>query len=455
MQLNVDRNPGINDLWFLPLGGCGEIGMNLNLIGHNSEWLMVDCGINITSSPLSGAQPLIEIPFTDFIDKQKSVLQGILITHAHEDHFGALSSLWSRWRCPVFGTSFTLSVIRRKALMRGLTPPDLMLETKFGERTQHGSFSVIWHPMTHSTPENCALEITTSAGTIFHSSDWKMDKYPQIGKSFRPKRFASIGKRGVDAFICDSTNAQDPGFSASEGDIVPGIRQILANEKGRVIVGCFSSNIARINTIAKIAVKSGRYVGLLGRSLSIMVECAKERGYLDSSINWVDSEHIGYLPKNEVLIFATGSQGELGAALSKLAMDSHRSVSLDAGDTVIFSSSIIPGNEFVVSRLFHKLEGLGATVVHPGNFDETLHVSGHPCEHDLRQMYQLIQPKIVIPVHGEYSHLNANADIALSCGIPNALRGMNGDLFCIRPKPTIVKGFTKVGRLPLPEFRKK
>jgi len=450
----VNRNPGIHDLWFLPLGGCGEIGMNLNLIGHNSEWLMVDCGINITSSALPGAQPLIEIPYTDFVDKQKSALQGILITHAHEDHFGALSLLWRRWQCPVFGTAFTLSVIRRKAMMRGLAPPDSMVETKFGDKTQHGSFSVIWHPMTHSTPENCALEITTSAGTIFHSSDWKVDKSPQIGKSFRPKRFASIGERGVDAFICDSTNAQDPGFSASEGDIVPGIKRIFANEMGRIIVGCFSSNIARINTIAKIAVNSGRFVSLLGRSLSVMVECAKERGYLDSNINWVDPEHIGYLPKNEVLIFATGSQGEHGAALSKLATDSHRSVSLDTDDVVIFSSSVIPGNEFVVKSLFRKLEELGAKVLHPGNTDETLHVSGHPCENDLRQMYELIKPKIVIPVHGEKSHLDANANIAQSCGISDVLKGTNGDLFCIRPKPAIIRRFIKIGRLPLPELRK-
>ncbi len=451
--MNSKRKPGPDDLWFLPLGGCGEIGMNLNLIGHNSEWLMVDCGINITSSPVPNAQPLIEIPNTEFIDQQKNTLQGILVTHAHEDHFGAISSLWTRWRCPIYALAFTLSVIQRKALIRGLAVPENLVEIQIGSTNQYGSFSVIWHPIAHSIPENCGLEITTSAGKIFHSGDWKIDRSPQIGEPFKSKRFAAIGQRGVDAFICDSTNAQEPGNSLSESEVEPTVKRILSHEKGRVIVGCFSSNIARINTIAKIATESGRYVGLLGRSLAVMVDCAKERGYFDPSIKWIDSQHIGYLPRDEVLVFATGSQGEQGAALTKLAVDLHPAMALDAGDAVIFSSSIIPGNEVVIERLFLKFEKLGIHVFHPGNVDSTLHVSGHPCENDLRQMYQLICPNVVIPVHGEEVHLGTNADIALSCGVNKALLGLNGDLFCISPEPRVIKGFANTGRLPLPDRR--
>ena len=440
--------PGPKDLWFLPLGGCGEIGMNLNLFGHDGAWLMVDCGI--TFEHVSGpSDTRIQMPDPSFIAGCRDRLVGLVATHAHEDHIGAIPYLWPRLRCPIYTTAFTAAVLRSKAAGRGTEPPGPVTEVDSTTSMQLGPFNVKWLPITHSTPDTCALHITTPAGSVLHTADWKLDAAPVVGPAFDAGPYQAVGCSGVDAVVCDSTNAPSPGFTPTEAEVAKGLAELIHGCSGRVVVACFASSIARLQTIARIAGDTGRHLGLLGRSLHTMAGCARGVGLLDEAFAPINPAHLGYLPPEEVLVLATGSQGEPGAALHRLAADSHPHLNLGQGDTVIFSARTIPGNEESVARLQAAFRARDITVVHADVYPGVIHASGHPCAGELEAMYRWLKAPVAVPVHGETRHMAANADIARAAGVRLPLTGANGDLFYLAPEPGIRRNAAAVGRLEL------
>ena len=301
-----------SDMVFLPLGGCGEIGMNCNLFGHRDAWLAVDCGITLEQQP-GALRPTVQMPDLQFISSRREQLVGLIVTHAHEDHLGALPYLWEQLRCRVYATPFAASVLRYKTRGRGGTLPSPLIEIEPGEQIALGPFAVEWIPITHSTPETCALSITTQSTRVLHTADWKIDTAPVVGRAWSSSRLVELGRAGIDAVVCDSTNALKEGHSPSEGEVAAALEQVIANCEGRVVVGCFSSNVARMQTLATIAARTGRYLGILGRSAAGMARCAQQSGLLKADFRPIHGEHLGYLPPQEVLAIATGSQGEWGA----------------------------------------------------------------------------------------------------------------------------------------------
>ncbi len=435
---------------FLPLGGTGEIGMNLNLYGHNGRWLMVDCGITFEHKEgSSSGRPSIQMPDLEFITGRRQTLDGLIITHAHEDHLGAVPYLWQQLDCRVYTTPFTASVLRRKTGWRGGHLPRHLIEVDPNSRHQIGGFDVQWLPLTHSTAETCALAISAGGHRILHTADWKIDARPVVGAPWRPENWSEHSLTGVDAVICDSTNALKPGRSATEGDVSDGLLQTVAPLTGKVVIACFASNIARIQTALRVAHASGRRLGLLGRSLDNMYRCGLSNSLFNPDFKPIDSQHLEYLPPREVLALATGSQGEIGAALHRLGMDTHPHLSVGEGDTVIFSAKTIPGNELAVERTVGALKERGVTVVHAESSKKVLHASGHPCADDLADLYGFIKPKLVVPVHGEEVHMKANARHARAAGVPHALTGSNGDLFYLAPTPGIRRRWAPTGRMEL------
>lgn len=441
----------------MPLGGTGEIGMNLNLYGHAGRWLMVDCGVTF-NSPLSpqysastdssyNAEILAADP--TFISQQKERLCGIVITHAHEDHIGALPQLWQRFNCPVYTTPFTAEILRRKLASVGLADKVPIIEVLSGATINIGPFCLHWLAITHSIPEPHALVIKTAAGTVFHTADWKMDANPITGRAFKSAVFKRLAQQNITAMVCDSTNALREGFSLSETDCHNALLQVVKAATGRVVVTGFSSNVGRLISLARIAAKTGRYLALLGRSLDNMVGAARATGYWPDELTVVDASHIGYLPKEEVLVIATGSQGEPRAALSRLADDNHPLLLLEQGDLVVFSSIIIPGNEMLISRLVEKFNARNIQTLQSHDTALPIHVSGHPNRGELDLLYRWVQPHIAVPVHGEAAHIAANAAVAKAAGVPQQLSGLNGDLFVLAPSVRVWPGFTKAGRIAL------
>lgn len=458
--------PNIDDLWFVPLGGTGEIGMNLNLYGHNGQWLMVDCGVSFDeplvpryksgdgeeeegSASKKGTTHRVVAPDPSFIAKQKDALAGIVITHAHEDHVGAIPYLWERFQAPIYTTSFTAEVLRRKLARSKLANRIPIVEVDAGDTRHIGSFSVSWLAITHSLPEPFALKIETLAGTVLHTADWKIDANPITGSPFDVNLYKQLGNENILALVGDSTNAPKPGFSISERNCYDGLLSTISPLKGRVIVGCFGSNIARLVSLARVAKKTKRYMALYGRSLLNMYGIAKQQGIWPDDLPITDPQHLGFLPPHEVLAVATGSQGEKNTALARLARDNHPHLSLDKGDTVIFSSIVIPGNEESVGRLSKALSAKGVAVIHSEDSALPIHASGHPCAEELKLMYNWVKPKIAIPVHGEHLHLQAHADIAKACGVTKHYVGQNGDLYRLSPQPSIRRQVVPVGRVPV------
>lgn len=439
--------PGDGELLFLPLGGCGEIGMNLNLFGHAGRWLMVDCGV--TFERLNPFETALEMPDPSFIAARREALAGIVLTHAHEDHIGALPLLWPQLRAPVYTTRFTAEVLRRKAGGRGAAMPEPLQIVAPDAALDIGPFRLRWLPITHSTPETCALHIDTAAGDVVHTADWKIDAEPLIGPAFRGAAFEALGRRRPDAVICDSTNAPQPGFTPSEGEVRRALRRAVGARGGRVVVACFASNVARLATLAAVARDCGRHAGLLGRSLETIRNAAASAGLLPRDFRLIEAGHLGYLPRGEVLAIATGSQGEARAALARLAADTHPQLSLEAGDTVLFSARTIPGNEEAVARLLTRLRARDIEVLQAEEAGAPLHASGHPCSGELDAMYRWLRPRLAVPVHGEARHMQANAAVARAAGVPLALTGRNGDLFHLAPQPAVRRRAAPVGRLRL------
>lgn len=455
--------PKADDLWFVPLGGTGEIGMNLNLYGHNGQWLMVDCGVSF-DEPLipsykrkgnngenitEGTTHRVVAPDPTFIASRKDSLAGIVITHAHEDHIGAIPYLWERFQTPIYTTSFTAEVLRRKLARSKLANRIPIIEVDAGDTRQIGPFTVNWLAITHSLPEPFALKISTPVGTVLHTADWKIDANPITGLPFDVNLYKQLGNEDILALVGDSTNAPKPGFSISERNCYDGLLSTISPLKGRVIVGCFGSNIARLISLARVAKKTQRYMGLYGRSLLNMYGIAKQQGIWPDDLPIADAQHLGYLPPHEVLAVATGSQGEKNTALARLAKDNHPHLQLEKGDTVLFSSIVIPGNEKSVERLSTLLLAKGVTVVHSEDSPLPIHASGHPCEEELKLMYRWVKPKISIPVHGEHLHLAAHANIAKKSGVSKHYVGQNGDLYRLAPQPSIRRQVVPVGRIPV------
>lgn len=433
--------------------------MNMNLYGHDGHWLMVDCGVSFdeplippyreTDNHQKPHRHRVVAPTPDFIAQQKDKLCGLIITHAHEDHIGAVPYLWQRLRCPVYTTPFTAEVLRRKLAQTGLANKVPIIEVTGNSACQIGPFSVTWLAITHSIPEPNALLLETSVGKVLHTADWKIDANPITGQPFDAQLYRSMGNQNILALVGDSTNATRPGFSVSERNCYDGLLATIRPKKGRVVVTCFGSNIARLISLARIAHKTGRYMALYGRSLHNMIGIARSKGVWPEELVLVDPSHVGYLPPEEVLAVVTGSQGESRAALSRIAQDSHPQLVLDKGDCVIFSSIVIPGNELPVEKLVTALEGRRIEVVQSEQSTLPIHASGHPCAEELKLMYQWVKPDIAIPVHGEPVHLEAHAAIARESGVRKHYVGLNGDLYRLAPQPSIRRGVITTGRVPV------
>jgi len=420
----------------------------MNLYGHDDQWLMVDCGVTFRDPDGTNNSGFhVQMADPNFASTRASELQGLLLTHAHEDHIGAVPHLWPQLRCPVYATEFTAEMLRRKLAEHNLLETVPIRVVSATDRFDIGQFNVEWVPNTHSIPDPCGLVIRTAAGSVFHTADWKLDKHPQVGHHYSRERYEQIGKSGINAMICDSTCADQAGHSDSEGDLYNGLYEHVSQAKGRVVAACFGSNIARLNTLASIALATQRHLGLLGRSLINTVSAARAVGLWDHPETLVDAEHLGYLPRNSVLLVATGSQGEPRTALNRLSLGSFNHMQLDAGDTVIFSARAIPGNEDSIESMSERLRGLGVNIITPETSDALIHASGHPSGDELASLYQWIDPRLIIPVHGEAHHMQAQETLAKQFGIHSRLLGQNGDLFRIAPNPSIQRNAVPCTRL--------
>jgi ribonuclease J len=430
-------------LYFVPLGGSGEIGMNLNLYAYRDQWLMLDCGVTFGDD----SQPGIEVVMPDpaFIVERKDKLLGIVATHAHEDHIGAIPYLWPQLQCPIWATPFTASLLKAKMAEAGLADRAPITIVPMSGRFSIGPFDLELITLTHSIPEPNAVAIRTPVGTVMHTGDWKLDPDPLIGDVTDEAALIRIGDEGVIAMVGDSTNALKDGTSGSEAELREALTELIGRYQGRVAVACFASNVARLSTIAKAAQAHGRDVALIGRSLWRMDKAARENGYLTDLPRFLTDEEAGYVPADRILLICTGSQGEPRAALARIAREDHRHIVLEDGDVVIFSSRIIPGNEKAISRLQNDLVRLGVEIV--TEQDHFVHVSGHPARAELVRMYQMVRPHVALPVHGEARHLAAHADLAMECQVADALIIENGDVVRLDAQGATIAGQVRSGRV--------
>lgn len=437
--------PAADEMLFLPLGGAGEIGMNLTLYGHDGAWLAVDLGITFGGDEFPDDPVLMADP--DFIVKRRERLAGIVVTHGHEDHIGALPYLWQRLRCPIYATPFTAALIRAKLARAGIDAAAL-IEIALGARVAIGPFAVEFIGMTHSIPEPNAVLLGSAVGSVLHTGDWKLDDRPVVGSSYDHRRLHRLRTEPLLAMVCDSTNAVVPGRTGSEADLFLPLLRLGEQARQRILVTAFASNIARLVTLARVSAALGRRFGVIGQAMERMLAVARVTGYWPVDLPaLVDGRHLGHLPRSEVLAACTGSQGEPKSALVRMAGDQHPDMLLDPGDLVIFSSRVIPGNERGVERTQHRLRALGVTFV--TDHEALVHVSGHPAEDDLRRIYNWVQPPVVIPVHGTPRHLAANAEIARSSHVPEVCMVANGDLCRLGRSGVARLGRVGTGRLTL------
>ncbi|MEA1083023.1 ribonuclease J [Sphingomonas sp. CD22] len=441
--------PKTNELLFCALGGSGEIGMNVNLYGHAGKWLMVDCGVTFADAAYPGID--LVLPDLSFIEDRIDDLVGIVLTHGHEDHIGALPYLAEDLGVPLYATPFTAGLIRGKLEEEGNANRVKLRVIQPGKDggiagVQIGPFGVSFIELSHSIPEPNALVIETKAGRVFHTGDWKLDPTPVIGKPTSPEQLSRIGDAGVDVLVCDSTNVFNKDASGSEASVRVGLAEQVAKAKGRVLVTTFASNAARLHTLGQVARETGRKLCVTGRSLDRILKVARATGYLGDFPETFDPETAMRLPKNKVLIVATGGQGEPRAALARVADGSH-TIKLDLGDTVIFSSKQIPGNEVAIGKIQNTLAGKGVVMI--TERQAHVHVSGHPGRPELAQMYKWIRPEVLIPVHGEMRHMMEHARFALSEGVPQSIVQSDGDILRLLPGKVEKIGNAGVGRLVL------
>ena len=437
--------PGSDEILFLPLGGSGEIGMNLNLYGHDGQWLMVDFGISFGDATTPGIDVILPDP--SFIEERADQLVGLVLTHAHEDHLGAIPYLWEGYDCPIYATPFTASVLRRKLAESEYETEAEIIEIPLSGRFTVGKFDLELITLTHSIPEPNALVIRTPAGHVLHTGDWKLDPDPALGPTTDEAALIRAGEEGILAMVCDSTNALVPGESGSEGDVRENLGELVGQLTGTVAVACFASNVARLESAAKAGLDNGRHVALVGRSLWRMSESAKENGYLTDLPPFLTDEEAKRYPADKILYICTGSQGEPRAALSRIARDDHPNVKLGKGDTVIFSSREIPGNEISIGRVQNQLVEAGVELITA--HDMEIHTSGHPHRDELIQMYQWIRPHIAVPVHGEMRHMVGHAKLAQECQVPHGIVPQNGMLVSLKEGGADVLDQVFAGRLAL------
>ncbi len=437
----MSADPG--DLVFLPLGGTGEIGMNLNLYGLGGKWLIVDCGVSFGDDSTPGVD--IFMPDPAFIEQHRKDLLAIVLTHAHEDHLGALPYLWPRLRCPVYATPFAASLLRAKLREVGLDGQVKLHELPLGGTAKIGPFEIELVTLTHSIPEPNSLAIRTIHGTVVHTGDWKFDPEPLVGPPADTAKLSRLGDEGVLAMVGDSTNIFNKGATGSEASVRTSLAELFGRYKKRIAVACFASNVARVESIAVAAAAHDRRVALVGRSLWRIEAVARENGYLADIAPFLTEHDAAYMPEDKVLYLCTGSQGEPRAALARIAANNHPHLTLNKGDVVIFSSRIIPGNERTIFRLHNQLVRLGVEVV--TEKDHFVHVSGHPGREDVTRMYQLVRPTIAVPVHGEARHLQEHARLAGECGVTHPVIIGDGEMLRLAPGLPAVVDTVPIGRL--------
>ncbi len=439
-----------NEFVFVPLGGVGEIGMNLAAYGfgpaRNRKWIVVDCGVSFAGPDLPGIELIMPDP--SFLEDEGENVLALVITHSHEDHYGAVLDLWSDFDLPVYCTAFTEAMIRAKRAANEITADVDIKTMRDGVPFEIGPFLVEPVQMAHSIPESSSLHIETELGRVLHTGDWRLDDRPILGPPSNGDRFVEIGGRtGGLALVCDSTNVLKDGKSASESEIEANITEIVAKAPHRVAVTTFASNLGRVVAIARAARAAGREVVLAGRALHRVVTIGRELGLLDGIPAFHDQDVFSQLPRNKVLLICTGSQGESRAAVARIAAGEHPSIDLDPGDMILFSSWAIPGNEKAVNDIQNRFVDKGVEVI--TNADQLIHASGHPRRNELKQLYDWLKPEILVPVHGEARHLHAHAQLGREAGIGTVMEIRNGDMVRLFPKPMHMPGEVRAEELYL------
>ncbi len=443
--MNTSTN---EDLVFLPLGGSNEIGMNLNLYGFGPpkarKWIIVDLGITFGDQTTPGVE--IITPDPAYLETIRKDILAIVLTHAHEDHIGGLGWLWPRIKAPVYATPFTAFLVREKLREKGLLDKVSITEVPLSGKVQIGPFGIDFISLTHSIPEPNGMAITTPLGTILHTGDWKLDADPVLGAPTDIAKLQRIGDAGVLAMVCDSTNVFQEGVAGSEADVRVALTALIRSLKGKVAVGCFASNVARMDSVIRAAEASGRRVCLLGRSMHRMTAAARSVGMLENVQPFVPDTEAKHFPNDHILFLCTGSQGEERAALSRIASGTHPHLKLGAGDSVVFSSRVIPGNDIPIRNLQNGLSDRGVRIYtdrdHPG-----IHVSGHPCRDELSQMYRWARPQIAVPTHGERRHLIEHLAFAREHDVPQAIAPRNGEVIRLAPGQAMIIEEVPSGRL--------
>lgn len=421
-------NPNKDGVLFLPLGGCGQFGANFTLYGYDQSWIAVDCGMAFADERLPGIDVILPDP--KLIADQKDKLKALFVTHAHEDHIGAIAWLWPRLKCPIYATAFTAALLKRKLeehVFIGGAPKITIVEP--GQPITLDAWKVTYIPVAHSIPEGNALSIETGAGRIVHTGDWFLDPDPILGAKTSPDLFRSLGDQGVMAYVGDSTNADVTGRSLSEKDVEQGLRELFEKAPRKIAVTMFASNIGRVISIHRAAQACGRQVALIGRSLDTMVECARETGYIKDHMRFLSGEDIDGVPDNKLVLIVTGSQGESRAALSRIARGQHPNVKMKPGDMMVFSSRAIPGNETAINEIKNQLLEQGVRIV--TDKEAKIHVSGHPVRSDISQMLDWLRPKSVIPVHGERTQMESHASLAREKQIASVRVPTNGEMLLL------------------------
>lgn len=431
------------DLLFTALGGIGEIGMNAYLYGLDGDWLMVDLGVSFADDRLPGVD--LVLPDIGFIEEQKGRLRGLLITHAHEDHLGAVPYLWPRLGCPIYCTRFAAAILRRKLEEAGVGSPATINVVEPGATIDLAPFSCRFLHVSHSIPEANAIAIETRLGRVLHTGDWKLDPAPLVGTTTDVDGLEAFGAEGVLAMVADSTNVLSPGTSGSEAEVRDSLKDLIKAQPNRVVLTTFASNIARLETAIVAGRAAGREIVMVGRSMHRMIDAAKEAGYLKDLPPLVDERDAMSLPRHKALFLVTGSQGEPRAALQRIASGQHPRVRIEAGDTAIFSSKIIPGNERTLYDLHNRLVDRGVEVI--TEEDHFVHVSGHPSRDEMASLYRWIRPTYAVPMHGEARHLHAHARFAEENGAKQAFVLQNGDLLRLAPGEPAIVGDVPTGRI--------
>ena len=422
-----------DELLYCPLGGAGEIGMNMNLFGYGQEddhkWIMVDVGVTFADDTIPGVDLIYPDP--GYAEDKKDNFLGIILTHAHEDHIGAITHVWPKFKCKIYATPFTAALVTEKFREKKIDITSYLQIVQLGSTINLKPFKIEFITMTHSIVEPNGLRIETPAGSILHTGDWKCDPNPLVGDNMNSKRLIEIGKEGVLTMICDSTNVLSVGRSGSEKDVRDSMLKIIEKQKKRVIVTSFASNVARMETIFYCAEKTGRNISLVGRSMHRIYKAAKQCGYLSDVIEPIDPRDAKNISSEKIIYLCTGSQGEPMGAMNRISNYIHPDVFVEAGDTVIFSSKIIPGNEKKLYKLHNQLVREGINVI--SEETDFVHVSGHPNRDDLKDMYEWIQPNSIIPVHGEQRHMLEHISFAKKLNVPHPIKVENGDIVRIFP----------------------